>query len=73
MYFDHSSRPHDRHKGLDRTPPGFFPASVTRARRGDPLTPAEGARRGVAPRGARAGAAPTSGATLHLTEGEGRP
>ena len=73
MYFDHSSRPHDRHKNLDLTPPEFFPAAVTRARRGDLLTPAESARRGAAPRGALAGAAPTSRAPLHLTGGEGRP
>jgi hypothetical protein len=73
VYFDHSSRPHDRHKNLDRTPAEFFPAAVTRARRGDPLTPAENARRDAAPRGALAGAAPTSRAPLHLTGGEGRP
>ena len=73
MYLDHSRRSDERRKGLDRTPPEFFPASVTRARRGNPLTPAESARRGAAPRGALAGAAPTSRAPLHLTEGEGRP
>jgi hypothetical protein len=73
VYLDYSRRSDERRKGLDRTPPEFFPASVTRARRGNPLTPAESARRGAAPRGALAGAAPTSGAPLHLTEGEGRP
>jgi len=49
VYFDHSRRSDERRKGLDRTPPEFFPASVTRARRGNPLTPAESARRGAAP------------------------
>jgi hypothetical protein len=73
VYFDHSRRSDDRRKGLDLTPPGFSPAAVTPPRRGDPLTPAESARRDAAPRVALAGAAPTSGAPRHLTEGEGRP
>jgi hypothetical protein len=73
VYFDHSRRSDERRKGLDLTPPGFSPAAVTPPRRGDPPTPAERVRRGAAPRGAPAGAAPTSGAPLHLTEGEGRP
>ena len=73
MYFDHSRRSDERRKGLDRTPPEFFPAAVTRARPGNSLTPAERARRGAAPRGALADTAPTSGASLPLTKGEGRP
>jgi len=71
--FDHSSRPHARHKHLDLTPTKFFPASLTRARRGNPLTPAESARRGAASRAALAAAAPTVEAPRHLTGGEGRP
>jgi hypothetical protein len=73
VYFDHSRRSDDRRKGLDRRSPEFFPAAVTRARRAHPPTPAEGARRGAAPRAARAGAAPTSGTPTHRTTGEGRP
>jgi hypothetical protein len=73
VYFDHSSRPRDRHKDLDRTPPEFFPAAVTPSRRSNPLIPAQRAHRDAAPRGALAGAAPTSGAARHPGAGEGRP
>jgi hypothetical protein len=72
VYFDHSSRPRDRHKDLDLTATGFFPAPVTRARRGIPLTPAERARRIHELRTALAGTAPLFQARVRRGEGGDR-
>ncbi|MBV8270388.1 MAG: hypothetical protein JO252_29020 [Planctomycetaceae bacterium] len=73
MYIDYSRRSGGRRKGLDLTPPGFSPASVTPSRRGDPLTPAERAHRIHALRTAPAGTAPLSQARVRRGEEGDRP
>jgi hypothetical protein len=65
----HSSRPAERCKNTPKNPP----AAAEPPRRSIPPTPPERARRGAAPRPARAGTAPLFQARLRRGEEGSRP